>query len=359
MQKKLCDPLVFLSEKEIKSSITTSDRFHVGFAHTPGRKTNSNKQFVMEDYILVKGNFRNSKAEDLYAVFDGHDGKRAAEYASEKFGEILETQLGKVMPMGDGAGIPDDAIYVGDIDLEPPGDELTSAQRRVAFALSESFKQMTEHLKVELDQDYGGTTALVVFAMGDDLYVANVGDTAAVLGSKSQCERVSKDHRPVDEERTRIEESGGKIYAISVPRVEGMLAITRSLGDFDLTSKGIIWNPNVKVLTDFRRKGEFAILASDGIWDLISDQQAVDAVCAILEEHEPLPTLKKGAKRGGHDDEDDMFSFDDEASHAKDESEDGHAGGGELETQICQRLVEMSFEKLSIDNISVIVLRWD
>eukprot|EP00002_Diphylleia_rotans_P006857 TRINITY_DN1628_c0_g1_i5.p1 TRINITY_DN1628_c0_g1~~TRINITY_DN1628_c0_g1_i5.p1 ORF type:complete len:503 (+),score=89.60 TRINITY_DN1628_c0_g1_i5:701-2209(+) len=64
-----------------------SSRFHVGFSQTQGRRDN------MEDAILVKGNFRNNHAEDLYAVFDGFRGAHVARFAVENLPLLLAAEL--------------------------------------------------------------------------------------------------------------------------------------------------------------------------------------------------------------------------------------------------------------------------
>ena len=50
--------------------------------------------------------------------------------------------------------------------------------------------------------------------------------------------QITKDHKPEDEEKERIEKMGGFVSNLSVPRVNGLLAISRSLGNADLISKG-------------------------------------------------------------------------------------------------------------------------
>lgn len=69
------------------------------------------------------------------------------------------------------------------------------------------------------------------------VYVANAGDTRAVLSKNGTAERLSKDHKASDpQEIDRIRSAGGKIMD---GRVAGGLAITRAFGDFAYKSFGV------------------------------------------------------------------------------------------------------------------------
>ena len=128
-----------------------------------------------------------------------------------------------------------------------------------------------------LDADGCGSTGCVVIVRQEFghriLYVANVGDTRAVLSQNGKAERLSCDHRPNDpNEVTRIKSQGGIIFD---GRVGGSLAITRAFGDHALKKDGVIPNPfiNKHVLRPFDK---FLVIASDGVWDTIEDQVAVN-----------------------------------------------------------------------------------
>ncbi len=100
------------------------------------------------------------------------------------------------------------------------------------------------------------------------IYVANVGDTRAVLWSGTSVQRLSYDHKSIDlEEQKRVKSKGGDIIN---DRVMGILAITRAFGDFNLKSKGVTVEPQIKRLKI--PKDTILVMASDGIWDVIDDQ---------------------------------------------------------------------------------------
>jgi protein phosphatase PTC1 len=83
-----------------------------------------------------------------------------------------------------------------------------------------------------------------------------------------------QDHKPTDgDERKRIEEAGGFILR---SRVLGMLAVTRSFGDHNL-KKFVTARPftSERILDE---NSSFLIIACDGLWDVVSDQEAVNFV---------------------------------------------------------------------------------
>ena len=130
-----------------------------------------------------------------------------------------------------------------------------------------------------LDSNHCGTTACVATVRREInhnvLYVANTGDTRAVLSKNGQAERLSIDHKATNQQEIdRIKAMGGKILE---SRLAGGLAITRAIGDHAYRSFGATCQPYVvrHVLRPFDR---YLVMASDGVWDTVTDQQAV-ALC--------------------------------------------------------------------------------
>lgn len=107
------------------------------------------------------------------------------------------------------------------------------------------------------------------------LYTANVGDARIVLCRNGKALRLSYDHKGSDEnEGRRITNAGGLILN---NRVNGVLAVTRALGDSYLKDlvTGHPYTTETVIQPDI---DEFLILACDGLWDVCSDQEAVDLV---------------------------------------------------------------------------------
>lgn len=104
------------------------------------------------------------------------------------------------------------------------------------------------------------------------LYIANVGDTRAVLSRNGVEERLSVDHKVADKsEHDRIIKGGGVIMN---DRVGGTLVLTRAMGDFALKDSGVICQPTIRkhFIRPFDR---FVVIASDGVYDTLSDEDVV------------------------------------------------------------------------------------
>lgn len=127
-----------------------------------------------------------------------------------------------------------------------------------------------------------------LFAFCRHLLVANAGDCRAVLCRKGEAVDMSQDHRPIrTSERQRVEQSGG---FIEDGYLNGVLSVTRALGDWDLkmprgSPSPLIAEPefNQAVLTE---DDEFLIIGCDGIWDVMSSQYAVSVVRRGLRRHD-------------------------------------------------------------------------
>ena len=159
---------------------------------------------------------------------------------------------------------------------------------------------------VEMDRDMGrhdfdvkmsGTTAVVVFIRGDQLYTANVGDSRAVMATETdqglKAVELTFDQKPeLPEEQKRIEAAGGIVEPILDP-YEGPvgpcrvwvkrqaipgLAMSRSLGDKLAGTVGVCPNPVVNSFKVDPRCDKFIIVASDGIWEFIDNDEAIRIV---------------------------------------------------------------------------------
>ncbi|KAB7494084.1 Protein phosphatase 1L [Armadillidium nasatum] len=130
--------------------------------------------------------------------------------------------------------------------------------------------------------DLSGTTAIIAVLDGELLIIGNVGDSRAVMGDlKGSTIPLSFDHKPNQlKERRRIKEAGGFITFTGVWRVAGILATSRALGDFPLKDprKLITAEPDVLTFSLKDHKAHFVILASDGLWDVMSNEDAVEFV---------------------------------------------------------------------------------
>ncbi|XP_057336141.1 protein phosphatase 1L [Microplitis mediator] len=135
--------------------------------------------------------------------------------------------------------------------------------------------------------DVAGSTALIVILDDKKLIVANVGDSRGVMcDNKGNAIPLSFDHKPQQQrERQRINKAGGLVTFNGVWRVAGILATSRALGDYPLKDKKfVIADPDILTFDLKDHDPMFLILASDGLWDTFSNEEAVAFIKQRLDE---------------------------------------------------------------------------
>lgn len=180
----------------------------------------------------------------IFGLFDGHGGKDVSEFLSNNL-------INSIVADSEFLKSNSKALYNSYIKIDSLLDN-SIAQRQ-------------------------GATAVTALVNHNKLYVANVGDSRAVICCNGVAVPLSIDHKPDRaDEKKRIEDLGGKIIFHGVWRVQGNLAISRAIGDHRL-SPYVIAEPEVQehLLTN---QDEFLILACDGVWDVLTNQQAVNIV---------------------------------------------------------------------------------
>uniref|UniRef100_A0A1J3IBH3 protein-serine/threonine phosphatase n=1 Tax=Noccaea caerulescens TaxID=107243 RepID=A0A1J3IBH3_NOCCA len=201
---------------------------------------------AMEDRFSAITNLQGGPKQAIFGVYDGHGGPRAAEFAAKNLCNNIMREI-----------------------VSPRNNlKVEEAVKRGYLATD------TEFLK---EKDVKGGSCCVTALLNDgNLVVANAGDCRAVLSVGGFAEALTSDHRPSrDDERNRIESSGGYVDTFhSVWRIQGSLAVSRGIGDAHL-KQWVISEPETKILR-INPQHEFLILASDGLWDKVSNQEAVD-----------------------------------------------------------------------------------
>jgi len=139
-----------------------------------------------------------------------------------------------------------------------------------------------------------GCTAVAALVRGRDLVVAWAGDSRGVLSRKGKAVPLSTDHKPNQErERSRITQAGGFVKNMGGHyRVNGNLNLSRAIGDLKYKANQSI-RPEEQIITanpDITQnvigpEDEFMVLACDGIWDVMSNQEVVDFVRGRLRTH--------------------------------------------------------------------------
>ncbi|KAL6467660.1 hypothetical protein MHYP_G00233370 [Metynnis hypsauchen] len=219
----------------------------------------------MEDRFEVLTDLLNKSHPSIFGIFDGHGGEAAAEYMKTHLPEVLKQQL---------------QVYEKEKE-----NSLLSYQSILEQQILNVDKQMLDKLSASYDE--AGTTCLVALLSDKELTVANVGDSRGVLCDKDgNAIPLSHDHKPYQlKERKRIKRAGGFISFNGSWRVQGILAMSRSLGDYPLKNLNVlIPDPDVLTFDLDKLQPEFMILASDGLWDAFSNEEAVRFIKERLDE---------------------------------------------------------------------------
>ncbi|KAG7266347.1 hypothetical protein CRUP_017706, partial [Coryphaenoides rupestris] len=193
----------------------------------------------MEDRFEVLTDIANKTHPSIFGIFDGHGGEAAADYVKAHLPGALKQQL--------------------------------QAFERERKESSQSYASILEQRILAVDR----TTCLVALLSDRELTVANVGDSRGVLCDKDgNAVALSHDHKPWFHQL-----SNGSW------RVQGILAMSRSLGDYPLKNLNVVIpDPDIVTFDLDKLQPEFMILASDGLWDAFSNEEAVRFVRERLDE---------------------------------------------------------------------------
>lgn len=215
-------------------------RFSYGYSTFKGKRAS------MEDYFETKISEVGGQMVAFFGVFDGHGGPRTAEYLKNNLFNNL-------------CNHPD---FIKD----------------TKSAIVEAFKQTdANYLSEEKGQQKdAGSTASTALLVGDRLLVANVGDSRVVACRDGSALPLSIDHKPDrSDERQRIEDAGGFVIWAGTWRVGGVLAVSRAFGD-KLLKQFVTAEP--EIMEQEIDGVDFIIIASDGLWNVISNKDAVSLV---------------------------------------------------------------------------------
>ncbi|KAG8055990.1 hypothetical protein GUJ93_ZPchr0001g31186 [Zizania palustris] len=249
------------------------DRWPVCVSH--GSVSVIGRRREMEDAVTVAAPFLAAKAavegsrdaeeeEGLFAVYDGHGGSRVAEACRERMHVVLaeEVRLRRALRGG-----------VGGADVEHEDED----RARWKDAMVACFARVDGEVGGADEPDTGeqtvGSTAVVAVVGPRRIVVANCGDSRAVLSRHGVAIPLSSDHKPDrPDEMERVEAAGGRVINWNGYRIFGVLATSRSIGDYYLKPY-VTAEPEVTVM-DRTDRDEFLILASDGLWDVVSNEAA-------------------------------------------------------------------------------------
>lgn len=211
-----------------------------GFSLVKGKANHPMEDYHVAKFVQIQGH-----ELGLFAIYDGHLGDSVPAYLQKNlFANILK----------------DEEFW-------------TDPSRSISKAYERTDQAILSHSP---DLGRGGSTAVTAILInGRKLWIANVGDSRAVLSRSGRAVQMSTDHEP-NTERGSIENRGGFVSNMpgDVARVNGQLAVSRAFGDKNLKTH-LRSDPDIKN-ADIDSDSDILILASDGLWKVMSNQEAVD-----------------------------------------------------------------------------------
>ncbi|GMH19064.1 hypothetical protein Nepgr_020905 [Nepenthes gracilis] len=275
----------------------------------------------MEDAVSIHPFFcGNGYKNHFFGVFDGHGCSHVAIKCKDRMHEIIREE----------------------IEMEGGSTQWKEAMER-SFSRMDKEVVETAHgvvscCRCELQTpqcDAVGSTAVVAILTPERIVVSYCGDSRAVLCRNGVAIPLSSDHKPDrPDERDRIEAAGGRVIYWDGARVLGVLAMSRAIGD-NYLKPYVSSEPEVTV-TERAEEDECLILATDGLWDVVSNETATGVARMCLSAKRlPSPPLSPG----------------NEASvSAARESSDKECSDASI------LLTKLALARHSTDNISVVVV---
>lgn len=197
-----------------------------------------------------------------YGVFDGHGGAEVSTYLKVHMRDVIKKHI--LTAFQDGP--------LSRVD--------------VSSMLYDAIKQIVSDIPYRLAMETG-STAVIVLRRSSTLWVANIGDSRAIMNEGHASIPLTKDHKPNDpDEHTRIVTLGGKVakaFPGDVYRVNGVLALSRAIGDFALAPH-VTWKPDI-IVHQINSLNHYVFIATDGIWDVLSNNEVVDIINQIAMEN--------------------------------------------------------------------------
>ncbi|XP_022721464.1 probable protein phosphatase 2C 6 isoform X2 [Durio zibethinus] len=272
-----CNDIAVLEDKRAAKCIGRSNKgVSWGYCMEQGRRS------TMEDAAVVHPGFMEVCCKDVggcmapecehatkkspvhfFGIFDGHGGDQVSTYCANELCEIVAQEWER-------------------------GSTLDGWSKRWEVAMCKAYERADNAFKDEaLAPKSAGSTALVLIVSACQIIAANCGDSRAVLCRGTQAIPLTADHKlDREDELERITSSGGRILNWGCLRVEGVLSMSRAIGDHDL-KPWVISVPEVTFLTR-TEEDECLILASDGLWDVFSNEEVVKLACKELRQQRRL-----------------------------------------------------------------------
>ncbi|OWM78879.1 hypothetical protein CDL15_Pgr003050 [Punica granatum] len=217
----------------------------------------------MEDTHFLLPHMCNEKDVHMFGIFDGHRGAAAAEFSARALPGFLQTFSS--------THSPNNALFEAFVETDIAFKNELDSRRKIRGAVQKDW--------------HPGCTAIAALIVRDKLFVANAGDCRTILCRAGRPLPLSIDHLASRiEERDRVTKAGGQVkWQVDTWRVGvAALQVTRSIGDDDL-KPAVTAEPEITE-TLLSVEDEYLVMASDGLWDVISNEEVVSIIRDTVKE---------------------------------------------------------------------------
>lgn len=267
-----------------------------------------NAREYMEDRFNVCKNLGGTGMH-MFAVYDGHGGGQMADICASYAPDFLRHHLGRhgahrsstssgcdrsSMDSGSSGGSSSQSEGgAGDRELlmRHQPCSLQSAAVKPPVALRRTLEDVDRLGAALFDTPHAGcgSTACMAVLESHKLTLSNLGDSRAVLklGGGGGVLQLTRDHKPGDaSERERIRGAGGVVVNVQgIDRTMGVLSLSRALGDW--YARPFVSQEPETYQYALTGKEDYLLLATDGLWDVLSNQDAADVVDRVRAERGP------------------------------------------------------------------------
>lgn len=286
---------------------------------------------INQDSMLAWEGFAAEEESVFLGVFDGHgpNGHLVASKVRDCLPSLLTLPIESLL---EGCSTPHHHIHtpikIINMDdpktVDDPNENNLTGERNQVYVedndysdgieekFTAAFHKMDERLKMhpKISCMSSGTTAVAMLVQGKDLVVGSVGDSRAILASRSEdgsfvAHQLTIDSKPDSPgEIERIQKCQGRVFALEdEPHISRLwlphantpgLAMARAFGDFCLKEYGLISTPKIshRKVTD---KDEFIVLATDGVWDVLTNTEVMDAISSCSSKEDAAKCVVEAA----------------------------------------------------------------
>ena len=235
-----------------------------------------------QDSYLILTNINNFTNYNIFSIFDGHgkDGHLVSQFLVSYFSDFFKNNP---------------QILKCKSEMQLLNLFIDSDFKFLRDAVKNSEKQLS--LEEDINSKNSGSTLCILILIYTKMICINVGDSRAILSMteifRNEIKFLSEDHKPsLKKEQERIKKCGGyveriiyedgsvddtyRVWNSPLLKYPG-LAISRSIGDTDMTKLGVVSDPDFCIKT-LKKEMNFAVIASDGIWEFLDNKEVCDVV---------------------------------------------------------------------------------